>query len=323
MLLIFVMKNVALFHKNCPDGYGALSGVVYKLGIKELLYDEERDIVYTSDENFFAIPINHGTDFTRLREILTHYTPYSFTLYMVDIFVPGIYEVIREHTNVKKVIVIDHHKTAEEILKRGVPPEVKDKMELHIDHTHSAAALVWKVLNNQIPEVIKYIEDRDIWKWEFPDSKYVLTALDAKVFNVLKPNEVVEKLLELTKDFPKEELAREGKAMIEFKESVIKLLLKNNLHYIVLPSGHKLLAINSPTFQSDIGNEIAKVSSEGVGCVYTISPSEEGVFVKCSIRSVNGKAREIAQANGGGGHDNASGCRVPLSDVRFEPLESS
>lgn len=317
------MKSVVLFHKNCPDGYGALSGVVYKLGISELLYDEERDLLYAQDESFFAIPVTHSTDFNRLREILSSYTSYSFTLYMVDFFALGIYEVLREHANLRKLIVIDHHKTSEELLNQGIPPEIKDRIEIHIDHNHSAAVLVWKVLNGFVPEVIKYIEDRDIWKWEFPDSKFVLTALDAKVFNLLKPDQIIKKLLKLTEDFPKEELAREGRAMIEFKESVISLLLKNNLHYIILPSGHKLLAINSPSFQSEIGNEIAKISPDGVGCVYTISPNEQGVFVKCSIRSINGKAREIAQANGGGGHDNASGCRVLLSEVKFEPLEKS
>ena len=310
-----------MFHKNCPDGYGALAGVVYKLSISKLSYAENKDLIFTEDEDFFAIPINHSTDFTRLREILNHYTPYSFSIYMVDIFIPGIYEVLLEHANVKKLTVIDHHKTTEEFLKKTIPENVKDKMEIFINHKRSAAALVWEILNGFVPEVIKYIEDRDIWKWEFPDSKYVLTALDAKVFNVLKPNEIVERLLELVKYFPKDELEREGKAMIEFKDSVIKMLIKNNLHYIILPSGHRLPAINSPTFQSDIGNEIAKLYPEGIGCVYTISPSEEGVYVKCSIRSINGKAREVAEANGGGGHDNAAGCRIPLSDVKFEAFE--
>lgn len=317
------MKTLVLFHKNCPDGYGALSGVAYKYGVEKLLYDEDGDILYTKDESFIAIPINHGEDFTRIRDVLSHYIAFSFIIYSVDIFLPGLYEVMREFLNVKKVILIDHHKTTEEFLKRGVlPSHLRDKLEVHLDQNHSAAALVWKVLNGSVPEVIKYIEDRDIWKWELPDSKYILTALDAKIFNVLKPNAIVESLLKYVQNFPKEELAKEGKSMIKYKESVIKLLLGNHLHYIVLPSGHKLLAINSPTFQSDIGNEIAKLSPDGVGCVYTISPSEEGVFIKCSIRSINGKARKIAEANGGGGHDNAAGCRVLLSRVEFLPLES-
>ena len=316
-------RIVVIYHKGCPDGYGALSGVVYKYGVKNLFYDEENDILYNYDSSFVAIPSNHSTDFTRLKELLERYPNDSFTLYMVDFFVDKIFEVVKNYPNIKRVIVIDHHKTAKEIIDKGIPEEVKDKFEVHLNMDHSAAVLTWKVLNGFVPEIMEYIEDRDIWKWEIPDSLYVLTAIDAKVFNVLKPNEIVEKLLELAKNFPKEEFAKEGQSMIEFKESVVQRLINNNAHYIVLPSGHKLLAVNSSVFQSDIGNRLAQISPEGVACVYAVSPKEDGVYVNCSVRSINGRAREIAQANGGGGHDNAAGCRVLLEEVKFEPINSN
>jgi len=314
-------RVVVIYHKGCPDGYGALSGVVYKYGVKNLFYDEENDILYNYDSSFVAIPSNHSTDFTRLKELLEKYPNDNFTLYMVDFFVDKIFEVVKNYPNIKRVVVIDHHKTAKEIIEKGIPEEVKDRFEVHLDMDHSAAVLTWKVLNGFVPEIMEYIEDRDIWKWEIPDSLYVLTAVDAKVFNVLKPNEIVEKLLELAQNFPKEEFAKEGQSMIEFKESVVQRLVNNNAHYIVLPSGHKLLAVNSSVFQSDIGNRLAQISPEGVACVYSISPKEDDVYVNCSVRSINGRAREVAQANGGGGHDNAAGCRVPLREVRFEPVQ--
>jgi len=315
-----MQRIIVIFHKNCPDGYGALSGVVYKYGVKNLFYDESEDLIYNYDNSFVAIPTNHSTDFTRLRELLTKYPNDTFVIYSVDIFAAKIFEVVREFPNVEKVIVIDHHRTAKEILEKGITEEVKDRFEIHINMDYSGATLTWKVLNGFIPEVMKYIEDRDIWKWEIPDSMYVLTAFDTKIFNVLKPNQIVEKLLELVEHFPKEDLAREGQSMLEFKESVVSRLVNNSVHIIELPSGHRLYAVNSPVFQSDIGNRLAQISPGGVGCVYSISPKEEDVYVNCSLRSVNGKARLIAQANGGGGHDNAAGCRVPLSQVRFEPL---
>jgi len=314
-------RVVVIYHKGCPDGYGALSGVVYKYGVKNLFYDEENDILYNYDSSFVAIPSNHSTDFTRLKELLEKYPNDNFTLYMVDFFVDKIFEVVKNYPNIKRVVVIDHHKTAKEIIEKGIPEEVRDKFEVHLDMDHSAAVLTWKVLNGFVPEIMEYIEDRDIWKWEIPDSLYVLTAVDAKVFNILKPNEIVEKLLELAKNFPKEAFAKEGQSMIEFKESVVQRLVNNNAHYIVLPSGHKLLAVNSSVFQSDIGNRLAQISPEGVACVYSISPKEDDVYVNCSVRSINGRAREVAQANGGGGHDNAAGCRVPLREVKFEPIQ--
>ncbi|NPB05647.1 MAG: hypothetical protein GXO08_04620 [Aquificae bacterium] len=314
-------RTVVVYHKGCPDGYGALAAVVKKEGVERLSYDGEKKVLYSDDGRFFALPSSHSTEFKRLRELLTRFPNDEFTLYMVDFFVPGVFEVAREFPNLKRVVVVDHHKTAKEVLERGLPPDLRDRFEVHLDLDHSAAVLAWKLLLGEVPEVMAFIEDRDLWKWEFPDSMEVLTAVDAKVFNALEPHEVVQKLLLLTENFPKEELAKEGRSMIEFKASVVERLVKNSAHYLVLPSGHRLLAVNSPVFQSDIGNRLAQVSPDGVACVYSISPKEEGVFVNCSIRSVTGKAREIAQANGGGGHDNAAGCRVLLEEVRFEPLE--
>jgi oligoribonuclease NrnB/cAMP/cGMP phosphodiesterase (DHH superfamily) len=318
------MERIAVvFHKGCPDGYGALSAVVKKYGVKNLFYDEDRDLIYNYDDSFVAIPTNHSTDFTRLRELLERYKGDSFTLYMVDIFVEKIFEVAKEFSNLKRVVIIDHHKTAEEKIKEGVPEGLKDRFEIHFNMDRSAAALGWELLHGFVPEVMAYIEDRDIWKWEIPDANFVLTALDSEVFNRLKPNEIVERLLELVENFPKEELARKGASMIEFKESVVERLVNNSAHYIELPSGHRLLAVNSPVFQSEIGNRLAQISPDGVACVYSIAPKEEGVFVNCSLRSVVGKAREIAQANGGGGHDNAAGCRVLLEKVKFLPREKA
>ncbi len=313
-------RTVVIYHKACPDGYGALAGVVYKSGENQLLYDELKDVIYNPQKTFFALPTNHSTDFSRLREILEEYRGDDFTIYMVDFFVPKIFNLVREFPNIRKVIVIDHHKTAQEIFQKGIPEDIKDRFEVHLDFDHSAAVLTWKILNGFVPQIMEYIEDRDIWKWEIPDSLYVLTAVDARVFNVLKPNEIVFKLLELAQTFPKEELAREGQSMIEFKESVVKRLANNSAHWLILPSGHKLLAVNSSVFQSDIGNRLAQRSPNGVACVYAVSPKEDDVYINCSIRSINGKARQIAQANGGGGHDNAAGCRVPLSQAQFLPL---
>jgi len=74
-------RTVVIFHKNCPDGYGALAGVVYKYGVKNLFYDEEKDLLYNYDNTFIAIPTNHSTDFTRLKEILERYKNDEFVLH--------------------------------------------------------------------------------------------------------------------------------------------------------------------------------------------------------------------------------------------------
>ena len=118
-------RLVVIYHKGCPDGYGALSGVVYKYGVKNLFYDEENDILYNYDSSFVAIPSNHSTDFTRLKELLEKYPNDNFTLHMVDFFVDKIFEVVKNYPNIKRVVVIDHHKTAKEIIDKVSPKRLK------------------------------------------------------------------------------------------------------------------------------------------------------------------------------------------------------
>jgi oligoribonuclease NrnB/cAMP/cGMP phosphodiesterase (DHH superfamily) len=65
-----------------------------------------------------------------------------------------------------KVLVIDHHKSAEKDLK-----DIEDKYKW-FDMTHSGAMLTWFYFFPEIspPLMIRYIEDRDIWTKALPNT---------------------------------------------------------------------------------------------------------------------------------------------------------
>ena len=72
--------------------------------------------------------------------------------------------------------MLDHHKSAAEKLtgfacRCGV---------VHFDMGKSGARLAWEFFQSDraLPDLVRYIEDRDIWDWEFPESAGFLAALD-------------------------------------------------------------------------------------------------------------------------------------------------
>ena len=74
------------------------------------------------------------------------------------------------------LIVIDHHKSA--------MIELHDVSCTHFDMNHSGAMLAWKFFHpgKDAPRMIKFIEGRDLWKWEIPYSKEFSAAFDMVPF---------------------------------------------------------------------------------------------------------------------------------------------
>ena len=75
------------------------------------------------------------------------------------------------------LIIIDHHKSA--------MVELHDVSCTRFDMTHSGAMLAWNFFHpgKEAPRMIKFIEDRDLWKWQIPYSKEFAAAFDMVPFD--------------------------------------------------------------------------------------------------------------------------------------------
>ena len=138
-------KVVVYYHANCPDGFGAAWCFWRKF-----------------KDNAEYIPVKHGD----LPEDVT-----DCYVYVVDFSFPE--EILLEmKERAKRVIVLDHHISAQKKLSH--------LSFCHFDMSHSGAYLAWAYLfgSDEVPTLIRYIEDRDLWKWEYPDSKIILSAID-------------------------------------------------------------------------------------------------------------------------------------------------
>ena len=80
-----------------------------------------------------------------------------------------------------KLVMLDHHKSAADRLtgfacRCGV---------VHFDMAKSGARLAWEFFHPQaaVPDLVRYVEDRDIWTWQYPESAGYLAALDMEPFD--------------------------------------------------------------------------------------------------------------------------------------------
>lgn len=267
------MKDKVLFyHKDCPDGWGCCWTFKKKFG-------DEIDCIPLS----FTDPIPDGLE--------------GKEVWIADFsFKRDVILMMKEVT--KSLVVIDHHKTAEANLS-GLD-------FCHFDMTHSGAVLSWMYCfpDSEIPPLLLYIEDRDLWNWKLENSKQILSVIDSysrshddwDVLNsYLKSEETRIKLIEA------------GTAILRYRDQEIKNIA-SNFHFIDI-LGDKIPAVNSRIFQSELCRVLADSNNSDYAAVYFF----DGKNFIFSLRSGTKKDFDvsgIAVRFGGGGHKAASGFNV-------------
>jgi oligoribonuclease NrnB/cAMP/cGMP phosphodiesterase (DHH superfamily) len=206
-------------------------------------------------------------------------------------------EFLMEHA--ESIAVEDHHKSAEK--------ESGDLACCHFDMEHSGAVLAWKFCHpdTEVPMLLRYIEDRDLWKFELPYAEEILAALDSydKTF------EIWDKLLERLDD-PSEvaDLLKEGNAILRYNKILMKRIMGSA--YTAEIKGYRVPIINTPFFRSEILAELAKDNPFSAGYHFN---GEDFIF---SLRSdgENPESVDVSEVAsefpGGGGHENASGFSI-------------
>jgi len=194
----------------------------------------------------------------------------------------------------KGFLVIDHHKSA--------MVELHDVSCTHFDMNHSGAMLAWKFFHpgKEPPRLIKFIEDRDLWKWEIPYSKEFSAAFDMVKFNF----EDFDKYLD---DSAVDDAQEQGAYILAYSKTVIsKIAKKASLRKL---GGKDVLVVNSPHWMSEIGAALAPKCDFAVIWYYDHDTRQ----VKISLRAHHDDSdvSEVAKRWGGGGHRKAAGFVLP------------
>jgi len=239
----------------------------------------------------------------------------DLTLYIVD------FSFSRELTleiasKVKKMIIIDHHETAEKNLK-DIENEA-DNIKCIFDMAESGATLCFKYLldhcedKNDImmnKELFNYVKDRDLWYWAMPFSKEINEHLSLEV-DVRE----VSSFEKFNMVFNRDKSQAVGRSLLKKTQQSVESKTKDieKLRRVVI-KGQEFLILNSTSTISEIGNEICK-KYQIPSMQYFILENNDVVF---SFRSINelGPVNGVAKALGGGGHPNACGATVSLDDL--------
>lgn len=203
----------------------------------------------------------------------------------------------------KRVLIIDHHKTALPLVEEKFPENVK--VIVHMDYSGSMLAWSYFFPVEPPPDLLKHVEDRDLWRFALNGTR----EIQACVFSYPYDLDVWEKLMMgcSCRDMFSEGVAIERK---HFKD--INELLLVTMQDIII-GGIKVKAANLPyTMSSDAGHILCEKYDQAFGACFYLTP----LGVVFSLRSTDNKVdvSEIAKSHGGGGHRNAAGFHVSLAE---------
>jgi oligoribonuclease NrnB/cAMP/cGMP phosphodiesterase (DHH superfamily) len=279
------MKTICIYHKNCFDGMCA-AWVVSK---------------YYSDAEF--MPMQYGDSLDWLTQGWNQgiYSQKD-NLIVVDFsFQRNIMIAIKEMF--PNMIVLDHHKTAQK--------NCEGLDFCKFDMNESGASLTWKYFNydganGEMPNLVKYIADRDLWKFELSDSKEINAYIQSFPMTLEDYNYLYDTL----ENYNLERAADLGKAIERYKQTMVEAMCKNAVPYNM--NGYFIPVINSTLLFSEVGHYMCQQSYFWLG---GNKPAFAASFFirndskkQWSLRSIGEfDVSEIARLHGGGGHKNASG----------------
>lgn len=278
------MKHLVIYHKSCPDGFGAA------LALKVFLDREHAD----SDAEFVAA--NHGDPVPDVSNKHVYIVDFAFNRETTKTI----------HQQAESLIVLDHHKSAEEYLK-GLPYCI-------FDMSRSGAMMAWQHFNPNlpVPRLIQYIQDKDLWQWNLPFSREYSAGLSLFPFDF-------EQWHLLLNDNTVDEIIEQGKTILAYEKQLLKRAISKGVRMVTM-AGHDVPMLNSTILASEIGNELAQ------GHPFAVTYFDTATKRIFSLRSAADgiDVSDVAkQFPGGGGHFHAAGFSLPLDQLghtnRYDP----
>ena len=320
------MKPLVIYHKACADGFGAAFAAWLKLG---------------DDAEYVPMQYGHAPIDSMLGK--------DRKVYILDFSLPKpqMEQLLRV---AKKVVWLDHHKSAFEMWCGGIPEDgvymcsiggIDQGHFIRLHNEKSGAVLAWEYfhLGTEAPLLIQHIDDYDRWQFNIKDTKAFQKALWSYApwsFDDWRKRFLNER--DLWSESPVgSDLSTyytEGNAILRAHDQNVQSVVKNATRKCEIPFDeegaldcveprlewnnggywmvHGLAANCPPHLHSDVGHELANQSGTFGLCWFI---DKENVC-RCSLRS-NGDydVSTIAKAFGGGGHKNAAGFTIDIQTL--------
>ena len=269
------LKKLCIYHGNCLDGFGAAWAVRNALGENVEYYKgiHQQPPPEVNGRDVFLV------DFSYKKELLE--------------------EMLKTAAS---ITILDHHISAEEDLSELLQC---GKIKGLFDMNRSGAMLTWQWFHpdQQPPELIKHIQDRDLWLFKLEGTREITAALSSYSYDF----KVWDKLMANHKD-ELEVLKRDGKAIERKLQKDIKELIASGVIRMII-GGYDVPVLNAPSsYVSDAGH-IMSIGQPFAACYwdhrdgrsFSLRSAKEGVDVA-----------KVAKKYGGGGHKKAAGFTVDM-----------
>jgi len=252
-------RPLIIYHGDCPDGFGA-AFAAWKL--------------YGEGADYLAVSHGDSPPDIRGRQVVVADFAYDRQTSL------ALFEAA------DSLVVLDHHRSAE--------GEIGDLPFCVFDMERSGAVMMWQHLHREpVPPLLQYVQDRDLWRNQLPESEEVSAALRAHPFDFRTWDTI---------DI--EQLRSEGRTLLAYQRRMIERIAAHASPVEIL--GVRVPAVNSPILQSELGDRLVKghpfaaVWWQGAGEVarWSLRSSPTGLDVS-----------EIAARYGGGGHRTAAGFK--------------
>lgn len=263
--------TLVLYHANCNDGFTAA-------WVAHRYYLSEADYLAC---NYGDTPDVSGYDFILMLDI-------CLPVAMLDQWV----------ADGKRLLVIDHHKTAKEML------EGKDYAIFSMGE--SGASLAWEHFfpHDPRPPLVKYVRDRDLWLNALPGTEEITEWLwlQDKTFE-----SYTNAHLTLLDFFPV--AIAGGEVALKVKKNFVDSMVKK-ARFIDFLGYSNVPMVNTPAYAvSDVLHKLSAQSPVG----FAVAWWQEADKFQYSFRAQKDgpDVALLAQQLGGGGHKSAAGARVP------------
>lgn len=308
------MSILCIYHRDCLDGFAA-AWVVHRA-----FPDKKRNMVEYWPTTYGEAPPK--PEFIRHKELL-----------IVDFSYPAdTLRIMGEDAH--SIIVLDHHEKAEKELRNLRKLEFSfaefnsDKyppgIHIRFDMEQSGAGLTWRWIHGEDkvfskvsgyhypraePDLVKYIEDRDLWRFKYDETKAFCAAVGAQPFSFDLWDRFCDNGM-------RKQLIATGDILLQSQEKMIEQALKIDNMQLFNIGGIEVPTYNISEWSGIVSEALNALAIKYPEWPFVASYHDYNGGRKFSLRSDKNNPNAanvnlIANKYGGGGHPNASGFRVP------------
>jgi nanoRNase/pAp phosphatase (c-di-AMP/oligoRNAs hydrolase) len=319
--------NIVIYHKGCPDG--SAGAWIYNLIIEKFICDKVcKTGALKNDESAEFIPMVAGK---YPKELLN--VPDKNVL-MIDVC-PSRNEIETISKTAKKLVILDHHESNEREVEGLMLPNV----EIIFDMKRSGCQIAWdyfkdylvkhfnsftlcleslpaikserpELLEKNRPWFIDAIGDRDLWKFEYPNSDEICSYLFTYgyYYNWDKMN----RLLDFTSEM-KNDVIKKGKTLLFAESQRVEYAVKQavDVKITILDKEYNVkLSGCEHSIASKVGNELSKIDGYDFAALWRYNLESDEFWISCRASKDDINLSILTKEFGGGGHSKAAGFTI-------------